>query len=527
MKPIVNSAIKEPGHSISAIKSAWNEKAYEQVASQCRKVLEDDAGNVHGLIYLSRAAAYTGDWPDVAQAGAALTRQSPRDAFNAARKLNRAGRALEAAKIFSNVDIRPDWFDATMADLAWKEGISLLKAGQAAVDDNDVESAKILWVAGAHIAPRSQLLKDRVTDLALEVRAMARRQDLATDPNAYLKAWKEVLRFNPLDTLAATKVARACERGDEKEAVTAWLKVLAIEPDHEVANERLRKFVGRYDLEDHAIHALVGVGRDGNTDPLILEFAESRDEKARVELEKVTKMRLREALNRARSVGREEEPRLYLEVWKKVLVLNPSDIGAARKIISSATALADYSALVDGLIAHLEITPGDPVLGQRLAKAALNAGQEERALEYLARHGLADFSVYQIESLQRRVNQACKNAMKAFEFDHAFRCFHALELADDKDPVVETLRLVLAKKAASQAKEADRQGDLGVAVPLAEKVLRIAPDQPAALTIVARDLLRHRRFGELVALCGPRVKPCPEYASLQKLLDKAAMKLAA
>jgi hypothetical protein len=68
---------------------------------------------------------------------------------------------------------------------------------------------------------------------------------------------------------------------------------------------------------------------------------------------------------------------------------------------------------------------------------------------------------------------------------------------------------------------------LGVAVPLAEKVLRIAPDQPAALAIVARDLLRHRRFDDLVELCGPQMKPWPEYASLQKLLDKAVGNIAA
>jgi hypothetical protein len=166
-------------------------------------------------------------------------------------------------------------------------------------------------------------------------------------------------------------------------------------------------------------------------------------------------------------------------------------------------------------------------LAQRLASAALRAGQEERALEYLARHGMADFSVRQIESLQRRVIQACKNAMKARDFDHALSCFHALELADAQHPAVEALRPALAKKAAAQAKDADRQGNLGVAVPLAQKVLRIAPDQPAALTIVARDLLRHRRFSELVELCGPLVKPWPEYASLQRLLDKAALKMAA
>jgi len=527
MEPTTSVDMKEIGQSVNAIKSAWNEKDYERVARECRKLLEHEPENVYGLIYLARSATYTGDWTDVVHAGWALTRRSPRDAFNAARKLNQAGQVREAARIYSNIEIRPDWFDAKVADMAWKEGISLLKSGQAAANENDIESAKIIWMAGVRIAPRSQLLRDRVSEFALEAKNLARKKELEKDPAAYIKAWREVLWFNPTDVIAASKIARAFERDNERDAITAWLKVLAIEPTHEMANERLRKLVARSDLEDHAIRAMVELGWDETTDSLIREFAEARDSKARATLEKILKARRREAINRARSVDREVDPRAYLEAWKSVLVLNPEELGAARKVISSANGLQDYSELVEGLIAHLEITPGDTVLGVRLASAALRAGQEERALEYLARHGMADLSLRQVAGLQKRVLRACKNAMRALDFDHALSCFHALELADAKDPAVEDLRPIVAKRAASNAKEAEKQGNLVAAVPLAEKVLQIVPDQPIALTIVARDLWRHRRFGDLVELCTPRVKPGPEYASVQKLLDQSAAKMAA
>ena len=527
METVVSVDMKEVGQSVNAIKTAWNEKNYERVAIECRKLLEHEPENVYGLIYLARAAAYTADWPDVVHAGWALTRRSPRDAFTAARKLNHAGQVLEAARIFSDIEIRSDWFDAKVADLAWKEGASLLKSGLDAANMNDIESAKIIWMAGVRIAPRSQPLRERVSEFALEARDVARSQDLDRDPVAYINAWREVLWFNPSDVIAATKIARASERDNEKEAITAWLRVLAIDPNHETANERIRKLVRRNDLEDHAIRAMVELGRDENSDPLIAEFAENRDSKASAALEKVLKVRRREALYRARIVDRETDPRGYLEAWKTVLVLNPADLGAAKKVISCANGLKDYSELVEGLIAHLDITPGEAALGVRLASAALRAGQEERALEYLARHGMADLSVRQIESLQKRVLRACKNALRALDFEHALSCFRALALADDQHPAVEALRPTLAKRAASNAKEAERQGNLVAAVPLAEKVLQIVPDQPLALTIVARDLWRHRRFGDLVELCASRVKPGPEYASVQKLLDQSAAKMAA
>ena len=527
MEPVISVDMKEIGQSVNAIKAAWNEKNYKQVAVECRKLLEHEPENVYGLMYLARAAANTGDWPDVVHAGWALTRRSPRDAFNAARRLNRVGQVREAARIYSDIEIRSDWFDAKVADVAWREGVSLLKSGQAAAKVNDIESAKIIWMAGVRIAPRSQLLRDRVSKFALEARDIARKQDANKDPAAYIKAWREVLWFNPSDVNAAAKIARAFERENEKDAVAAWLKVLTIDPAHESANERLRRLVARHDLEDHAIRAMVELGWDETADPTIRGFAESRDAKAGATLEKTLKLTRREALKRAHAVNREADPRGYLEAWKTVLVLDPSDLGAARRVVGSASALKDHSELVEALIATMDIIPGDKALGQRLAVAALRAGQEERALEYLARHGMADLAVRQIENLQRRVLRACENAARAHDFDHALSCFRALELADGQNPAVEALRPTLAKRAASNAKEAEKLGNLVAAVPLAEKVLQIVPDQPLALNIVARDLWRHRRFGDLVELCTPRVKPGPEYASVQKLLDQSAAKMAA
>jgi tetratricopeptide (TPR) repeat protein len=497
------------------------------VVGLCLTLLEFEPENLYGFIYLARSASQTGDYPNLVRAGNALTLRSPRDAFNAARKLNQVGRTLEAAQIYAELDIRPDWFDEKVADLAWDEGISLLNAGKAAMDRGQGEAAKIIWTAGFQIAPRSELLRDQVRQLALEARRAALRGNLSTDPVAYVKAWREVLWFNPADVFALTKIARACERENEADAVEAWLNLLAIDPDDETANERVRKLVDRNDLEDHAIRSLAKMGRDENVDPLIREFAEKRDSKARTALAKVMKYRRREAVSHARTVDGVATPRDHLEAWKNVLVLNPDDLGAARKVIGSAKRLGDNSELVEGLIAHLEITPGDAALAQRLASAALRCGREERALEYLARHGMADLAVRQIGGLKKRVLQACKNAFKASDFDHALRCFHALELTDAADPALEALRPALAKKIASSAKAAEQQGNLGVAVPLAEKVLHIVPDQPTALPIVARDLWRQKRYGELVEFCQSKVKSGPEYASVRKLLDQALRKVAA
>jgi tetratricopeptide (TPR) repeat protein len=173
----------------------------------------------------------------------------------------------------------------------------------------------------------------------------------------------------------------------------------------------------------------------------------------------------------------------------------------------------------------MDVTPDDPELPQKIASAALRAGREERALAYLAGRGMADLSRPQIAGLHKRVLRACKNATSALDFNDALSCFHALELADDQNPALIPLRATLAHRAASAAKAAEKQGNLGEALPLAQKVLRIVPDQPSALTIMARDLWRHRRFADVVELCQARVRLGPEYASARKILDQAKVKL--
>jgi tetratricopeptide (TPR) repeat protein len=303
-----------------------------------------------------------------------------------------------------------------------------------------------------------------------------------------------------------------------KDAVDAWVKVLAVDPDYEAAKAKLRDLVKRHGLEDHAIRALIDQGRDEHHDPLVLELANNRDAKARGAREKL----VRDALQRAQAADRDGDTPQALGAWKEVLALDPKHLAGARRIVAIARQLNDHSALVEGLTAALEIKPGNTDLAQRLAAAALRAGQEQPVLEYLSRQGLADLSLKQMDGLHRRVLNACKTALKAADFDQALSCFRTLELADGKHPALEPLRPVLADKAASNAKGAEKQGNLAVAVPLAEQVLQIVPDQPVALLVVARDLWRHKRFSDIVKLCKPRVKTGPEYASVQKLLERAA-----
>jgi hypothetical protein len=78
----------------------------------------------------------------------------------------------------------------------------------------------------------------------------------------------------------------------------------------------------------------------------------------------------------------------------------------------------------------------------------------------------------------------------------------------------------LAKGLASSASEAERGQDFTMAVMLAEQALELVPDHPLALTLVARDLWREERFGELVEFCQPRVKPEPAYDQVQMLLER-------
>lgn len=519
--------VKALAEVVRGIRSAWRDKDYAQTLIQSRTLLEYEPGNTYGLIHLARAAAHTGDWADVVSAGGALVRESPRDAFNAARKLCHAGHTLEAATIFADLDIGGDWFDAEVADLAWREAVALLKAAQAAERTGDVGLAKVLLVAGARIAPRSQTLFTEVRRFAFEAKNAAKDLDRDEDPLAYIDAWRELLWLDPSNILAATKIASAHERLNAGDAVDAWLNALAIEPDHERANERLRRLAIRNDLEDRAIQGLLRRGRRGNDDPLVRELEESRDRKAREAEENASIARRREALARANAVDRDAEPRRYLAAWKDVLALDPTHMAAARKVASVAQSLGEHSEHVEALIALLEITPDEAPLRERLVSAAQRAGMEQRALEYLAHHGLESLSAERVEGLRKRVFNACKRAVSASDFNLALTNFRTLALVSGAHESIEPLRLSLAKKAASSAREAEKLGDLAVAVPLAEQVLEIVPDHPVALRIVARDLLRQKRFSRVIELCQPRMKPGAEYEAVQKLVERATEKLAA
>ncbi|MET3524069.1 tetratricopeptide repeat protein [Mesorhizobium abyssinicae] len=518
--------MKEVGEAVRRIKQAWKDKDYPGTATLSRRLLGWEPGNIFGLLYLARAAAYTGEWKDVAEAGAAIVPHSPRDAFNAGRKLNRAGQTLQAAQIYAKLEIHEDWFDAAVADLAWKEGVSLLKAGQIADKDGNHGLAKVLWVAGLRIAPRNEVLARRVRQLVLQAIKTAKGQDRNKDVVAYADAWREVLWLSPSDVLAAAKLAWAHERLDHKDAIDAWLKVLAIAPTHEKALDRLRYLALRHDLEDRAVRGLVQLDQNEAIEALVKELSESRDAKARESQDSILKVRLREALARARGLDRDAEPRSYLGAWKDVLVLDPMNLGAAKKIVQVARQLGDYSELLEGLITLLEITPDDTVLRGRLIKTAQRAGREQRALEWLADHGLANVPKDQVQILRKRVFNTCKHALRASDLDAAMGSFRTLQRIDGQNSSITALKPAVLKRAVSSAWEAEKAGNPALAVPLARQVLDIEPDHPIALKIVARDLLRHDRCEELVTLCQPFIKPGPEYVAVQKLLDRASAKLA-
>jgi hypothetical protein len=502
------------------IEAAWGAEDYAGVARRTRDFLELEPDNTQGLIYLARAAAFVGDWADVARAGAALTRASPSDAFVAAGKLNRAGRPLEAAKIFVELNLREDWFDDEARSTARKDARLLLKAGMAAGEREDVEAERFIWVAGARLAPQSQYLTTRARMLAVALKNTIADFDFENDPDTYVGVYREMLWLNPANMLAAVRLARALDRSNEKEAIDVWLKVLAVDPDHRAANIQVRRLVKRRGLEEHVIQGLLELGWDEDSAPFLRELIDLREAKARAARDE----QLRKALQRAAQVQRDSDPEAYLKAWKDVLALDRKNLGAAKRVIGGAAQAADYPSLVDALIIHLEIMPGDAVLGERLAAAAVRAGQEQRVLEYLVSHGHAELlSKSRLEGLRSRVFGACRSALVASDYSLARVHFRTLALVDDEHPSLGPLGVALANGLASSANEAERREDFTEAVLLAEQALELVPDHPLAVTLVARDLWREERFTDLMEFCQPRVKPEPAYDAVQTLLERAAL----
>jgi hypothetical protein len=102
--------------------------------------------------------------------------------------------------------------------------------------------------------------------------------------------------------------------------------------------------------------------------------------------------------------------------------LNPQ-LRAAQKAAGAARKSGDESKLVEALIALLGITPDDGAARDRLATAALRAHQEQRVLDWLARHAQADLSAPKFETLA---------------------------LVDDAHPRLESLRASLAEAPAAR-----------------------------------------------------------------------------
>ena len=504
--------------ALQDLDAAWEAEDYAGVVRRSRDLIELEPGNVRGFIYLARAGALVGDWADVARAGGVLTRESPRDAFLAAGKLNRAGRALEAAKIFVDLRLRDGWFDDEARSMARKDARLLQRAGMAASENGDAEAERVIWVAGARLAPQSHFLTTRARQLLVALKHTLAALDLEADPATYIGIYQEMLWFDPSNKLAAARLARALDRSNEKEAIDAWLKVLAVEPDHREANIQVRRLAARRGLEHHLIQGLAGLGWDADHHPMLRELIEQRDARTRAARDE----QLRQALRHAGQAQRDSEPEAYLEAWKDVLALDPTHLGAAKRVIGAAAQAGDYPALVDALLIHLQILPGDALLSERLAAAALRAGQEQRVLDYLARSGPPDLlSKGRLEGLRSRVFAACRSALNASDLSLALTHFRTLALVDDQHASLEPLALALANGLAASASEAERREDFAEVVLLAEQALALVSDHPVALTLMARDFWRQERFGELMAYCQPRVKDGRAYEAVQTMLERA------
>ena len=160
--------------------------------------------------------------------------------------------------------------------------------------------------------------------------------------------------------------------------------------------------------------------------------------------------KLRESVLTALGLDPAADAKRYLEAWREVLALSSARSNgakrAAKKVVSVAAQMGDHAAVVDGLIALLEITPQDRETRERLASAALAARQAQRALDCLANHGPVDLRAPRLAALHESVCLGCEDAVRTGDADRARSLFRSLERAGDKHPRVEALRPALAEK---------------------------------------------------------------------------------
>jgi hypothetical protein len=370
---------------------------------------------------------------------------------------------------------------ASIADFTWEGGLIellVIDAPKLAAD-----FARLLTVFGPSLIPGQTriVLQDyqhfpsyQISVVMDAIRSSAILEHVVVAANNRQPNTVSFFVANPIDTALIAEAAATFTTWSSDRIHAVWSRIMAPLPDQARARMAPGLALFLYDAghEDEALgvlaetpmdktmlkrwkrmgelkHPMAGVRPSESYPRLYRLMEETRLDPTRA----IPNAKRQEDLFLAVSLDREADPSRYLAAWKAVLAQSSPRSNAAKRaakrIVSVADELGEPSDVVDGLIALVEITPQDRGTRERLASAAISARHAQKALDCLARHGLADLAAPGIGSLHERVCVACEGALRAGDSELALSLFHSLERVDAKHVRLESLRPSLAEQAAA------------------------------------------------------------------------------
>jgi hypothetical protein len=366
---------------------------------------------------------------------------------------------------------------STIADFTWEDGpieLLVVDAPKLAAD-----FARLLTVFAPCLIPGQTriVLQDyqhfpsyQISVVMDAIRASAALEHVVVAVNSNRQPnTVSFLVTSPIDIAAIEDVALGLKTWSSERIHATWSRIMAPLPDQARARMAPGLALFLYDAghEDEALgvlaetpmdktmlkrwkrmgelkHAMAGIRPSDSYPRLYRLMQETRLDPTRA----IPNAKRQENLFLAVSLDRDADPRRYLAAWKQVLAQSSPRSNAAKRaakrIVSVADEVGEPSDVVDGLIALLEIAPEDRGTRERLASAAIGALPAQKALDCLARHGLADLAAPKIDSLHARVCRACEDAARAGDTGLALSLFRSLERVDDRHARVEALRPSLA-----------------------------------------------------------------------------------
>ncbi|REF89095.1 hypothetical protein DES32_0309 [Methylovirgula ligni] len=227
------------------------------------------------------------------------------------------------------------------------------------------------------------------------------------------------------------------------------------------------------------------------------------------------------AVQRAKSLTTVRGLDAYVDAWETVLSIDPENIAAAKRLVVVAEQKSNASRAFALWARLLNMEPANKAIPLRLTKAAVQAGDEAKALVRLHVAGLDGSDDNAVKVLRRRVIAKIKQDLIDDDPAAAAEKFNALAKAQTSEEDIGRLPASIVVRLTRKLRDARKAGDDTTASYLANLLLQIDESNALALSTAARLSLQSRRFEDAAKLYERLLAKKPDFPKAAQLLERA------